>query len=258
MTEVRRHPRRAGVRRPRPRLRRAGRRRPGSDARRRAVRAAPEDDRRGHRRQVRTGSRSTTTTAAPVPADRQRGPGGVLRVRHPGGPGAVPTEVRVWYRDLGDLKRAIDYQQALRRRDDAERRRATWHDLAPWRRARSTGCWSRGRTSVRARGSPRSRSKRWHIAQCAVAAGVAWFIAADVLGHHDPVLRADRGGGQPRHVLRPAAAPGGRGDPRRRDRGAGRRPAGGAGSGSGLVAADADRGAGDERPRSCSTAASCS
>ena len=30
------------------------------------------------------------------------------------------------------------------------------------------------------------RSKSWQIAQCAIAAGVAWFIAADLLGHQTP------------------------------------------------------------------------
>lgn len=45
--------------------------------------------------------------------------------------------------------------------------------------------WSRGRTSagVRVR---RWRSKWWHIAQCAIAAGVAWLIAGDLLGHDTP------------------------------------------------------------------------
>jgi uncharacterized membrane protein YgaE (UPF0421/DUF939 family) len=32
----------------------------------------------------------------------------------------------------------------------------------------------------------RLRSKSWHIGQCAVAAGVAWFIAHDVVGHPRP------------------------------------------------------------------------
>ena len=45
--------------------------------------------------------------------------------------------------------------------------------------------WSRGRTSLPARVA-RLRSKSWQIAQCAVAAGVAWFIAADLLGHQTP------------------------------------------------------------------------
>jgi uncharacterized membrane protein YgaE (UPF0421/DUF939 family) len=44
---------------------------------------------------------------------------------------------------------------------------------------------SRGRMSVRARVA-RLRSKGWAIGQCAVAAGVAWWLAADVLGHHLP------------------------------------------------------------------------
>ena len=45
--------------------------------------------------------------------------------------------------------------------------------------------WSRGRTSLTAR-LERLRSKSWQIGQCALAAGVAWFIAADVLGHPTP------------------------------------------------------------------------
>ena len=32
----------------------------------------------------------------------------------------------------------------------------------------------------------RTRSKSWQIGQCAIAAGVAYFIAADVLGHQTP------------------------------------------------------------------------
>jgi uncharacterized membrane protein YgaE (UPF0421/DUF939 family) len=45
--------------------------------------------------------------------------------------------------------------------------------------------WSRGRTSVGTRVG-RLRSKSWQIGQCAVAAGVAWLLAADVLGHQTP------------------------------------------------------------------------
>ena len=45
--------------------------------------------------------------------------------------------------------------------------------------------WVRGRTSMRAR-IRRLESKRWQIAQCAVAAGLAWLIAADLLGHDTP------------------------------------------------------------------------
>lgn len=45
----------------------------------------------------------------------------------------------------------------------------------------------------RARGSARMRlvrwrSKRWAVAQCAIAAGVAWFVAHDLLGHPSPVF----------------------------------------------------------------------
>jgi uncharacterized membrane protein YgaE (UPF0421/DUF939 family) len=45
--------------------------------------------------------------------------------------------------------------------------------------------WSLGRTSARARVA-RWRSKWWHIGQCAIAAGVAWFVAADLFGHPMP------------------------------------------------------------------------
>ena len=43
----------------------------------------------------------------------------------------------------------------------------------------------RGRTSLTTRVG-RLRDKAWHVGQCAVAAGVAWFVAADVLGHETP------------------------------------------------------------------------
>ncbi|WP_346385018.1 FUSC family protein [Nocardioides sp.] len=45
--------------------------------------------------------------------------------------------------------------------------------------------WLRGRTSVRGR-IDRWKSKRWQIVQCALAAGVAWLIASDLLGHQTP------------------------------------------------------------------------
>jgi uncharacterized membrane protein YgaE (UPF0421/DUF939 family) len=45
--------------------------------------------------------------------------------------------------------------------------------------------WVRGRSSVSAR-LRRTQAKSWQIAQCAVAAGVAWFVAADLLGHETP------------------------------------------------------------------------
>lgn len=44
---------------------------------------------------------------------------------------------------------------------------------------------ARGRTSWRARRA-RLRSKGWAVAQCAVAAGIAWWLAADVFGHQQP------------------------------------------------------------------------
>lgn len=45
--------------------------------------------------------------------------------------------------------------------------------------------WVRSRTSVRAR-FRRLDSKRWQIGQCALAAAVAWLIAANVFGHPSP------------------------------------------------------------------------
>lgn len=45
--------------------------------------------------------------------------------------------------------------------------------------------WDRGRTSMRAR-VRRLESKTWQIGQCAIAAGVAWFVAADLFGHPTP------------------------------------------------------------------------
>ncbi|MFC6287635.1 aromatic acid exporter family protein [Nocardioides sp. GCM10027113] len=45
--------------------------------------------------------------------------------------------------------------------------------------------WQRGRSSLAAR-QARLRSKSWQIGQCALAAGVAWWIAADLVGHPTP------------------------------------------------------------------------
>jgi uncharacterized membrane protein YgaE (UPF0421/DUF939 family) len=47
------------------------------------------------------------------------------------------------------------------------------------------GALVRGRTSLATR-LERWRVKRWAIAQCAVAAGVAWWLASDVFGHTSP------------------------------------------------------------------------
>jgi uncharacterized membrane protein YgaE (UPF0421/DUF939 family) len=44
---------------------------------------------------------------------------------------------------------------------------------------------TRGRTSVRERVG-RVRGKLWHIGQAALAAGTAWYLAADLLGHPSP------------------------------------------------------------------------
>lgn len=46
---------------------------------------------------------------------------------------------------------------------------------------------TRGRSSYRARVA-RFRAKRWQVAQCAVAAAVAWLLATEVLGHDVPVF----------------------------------------------------------------------
>ena len=43
----------------------------------------------------------------------------------------------------------------------------------------------RGRSSARARVA-RLRAKSWHIGQAALAAGAAWFIAKELLGHPNP------------------------------------------------------------------------
>lgn len=45
--------------------------------------------------------------------------------------------------------------------------------------------WRRSRLSVGARVT-RWRGKLWAVAQCAIAAGVAWWLAADLLGHDTP------------------------------------------------------------------------
>jgi len=45
--------------------------------------------------------------------------------------------------------------------------------------------WDRSRFSARAR-VQRLRSKAWHVAQCALSAGLAWFVAKDLVGHPTP------------------------------------------------------------------------
>jgi uncharacterized membrane protein YgaE (UPF0421/DUF939 family) len=47
------------------------------------------------------------------------------------------------------------------------------------------GALVRGRTSLSTR-LDRWRAKRWAVAQCALAAGVAWWLASDVFGHQAP------------------------------------------------------------------------
>ena len=76
---------------------------------------------------------------------------------------------------------------------------------------------ARGRTSLRARVA-RLRAKGWVIGQCAIAAGVAWWLAADVFEHRLPFFAPIAAVVSLGHVLRPAAAAGRRGDRRRRAR----------------------------------------
>jgi len=45
----------------------------------------------------------------------------------------------------------------------------------------------RPRTSWRSR-LDRLREKSWHVGQCAVAAAVAWYVAADLVGHPSPFV----------------------------------------------------------------------
>jgi uncharacterized membrane protein YgaE (UPF0421/DUF939 family) len=45
--------------------------------------------------------------------------------------------------------------------------------------------WERSRVSMSER-VRRLRSKVWHIGQCAISAGLAWFLAHDVIGHPKP------------------------------------------------------------------------
>lgn len=59
-------------------------------------------------------------------------------------------------------------------------------DAAALDRWRSRGV-TRGRRSWRVRAA-RFRAKRWQVAQCAVAASVAWLVASEVLGHPVPVF----------------------------------------------------------------------
>lgn len=58
-------------------------------------------------------------------------------------------------------------------------------EAAPLDRAPLDRAWRRSRTSLAARRA-RLGAKSWQIAQCALAAGVAWFVASDVLGHQTP------------------------------------------------------------------------
>jgi uncharacterized membrane protein YgaE (UPF0421/DUF939 family) len=48
--------------------------------------------------------------------------------------------------------------------------------------------WTRRSRTSAAQRLGRWRSKGWAVAQCAIAAGVAWFIAHDLIGHQTPVF----------------------------------------------------------------------
>ena len=76
---------------------------------------------------------------------------------------------------------------------------------------------ARSRTSLRARVA-RLRAKGWVIGQCAIAAGVAWWLAADVFDHTLPFFAPIAAVVSLGHVLRPAAAPRRRGHHRGRAR----------------------------------------
>jgi Fusaric acid resistance protein-like len=52
-------------------------------------------------------------------------------------------------------------------------------------RSPDTGVWGRGRASLDVRVG-RLREKSFQIGQCALAAGLSWFLAADLLGHETP------------------------------------------------------------------------
>ena len=109
----------------------------------------------------------------------------------------------------------------------------------------------RGRTSVGVR-VDRWRAKRWAIAQCSIAAGVAWWFAHEVVGHACRSSRRWWRWCSSRYVLRPAAAPRRRGHGRCGHRGVRCGPAGAADR-DGRVADHGDRRAwrchGDAAPR---------
>jgi uncharacterized membrane protein YgaE (UPF0421/DUF939 family) len=63
--------------------------------------------------------------------------------------------------------------------------RARCEDVAMDVSTLSDEAWRRGRLSVAAR-LRRLQAKAWMIGQCAVAAGVAWFVGRYVLGHSAP------------------------------------------------------------------------
>lgn len=75
----------------------------------------------------------------------------------------------------------MSHDAAQGRRPPPDRRRRYGAAAAPY----VEFAVSRSRTSLRQRRA-RLRSKSWQVAQCAVAAGVAWFIASDLLGHPTP------------------------------------------------------------------------
>jgi uncharacterized membrane protein YgaE (UPF0421/DUF939 family) len=53
-----------------------------------------------------------------------------------------------------------------------------------WQRPEGRGGWKRGLV----RGMARWRARRWQVAQCAIAAGIAWLLAHELLHHKAPVF----------------------------------------------------------------------
>ena len=197
--------------------------RPAGHRRRAPVDAAAGHDRPGGRHRRRRGSRSTSTTARRCSRPPTARPGRSVpscgarpRARAAGprsarGTATSPTSSRrcAW---PGSPSAHLTVRPDARVRARAGSGTIGRMEAQPLDRA-----WTRGRTSV---------STRVDAAALEVVAGRAVCgrgrrrLAAGgrPARSPDPVLRADRGGGQPRHVLRPAAAQGVRGGGRGRGR----------------------------------------
>lgn len=129
-----------------------------------------------------------------VVGDAPGDPGGVLGIRHTGfvglavvgGPGdAFGERDKVVHVDSLPPAEHL----TLPRRIGGASDNGTMTPASIFRDPRVEGLIERGRRRSRlslATRIDRVRSKAWHIAQCAVAAGVAWAIAHDLLGHAAP------------------------------------------------------------------------